>query len=36
MVMELANGGELIEYINQHSINETQARLFFTQIIAGV
>lgn len=34
--MELADGGQLYDYIQNNDITEEEAKLFFTQIISGV
>ena len=34
--MELAEGGELYDYIQNNDISESEAKFFFKQIISGV
>jgi len=34
--MEMAEGGELYEYIDKHEFTEEQVKFFFRQIIEGV
>lgn len=36
VVMELADGGQLYDYIQNNDIGEEEAKSFFTQIISGV
>ena len=36
VIMELAERGELYDYIQNHDISEQEARFFFKQIISGV
>lgn len=36
VIMELAEGGELYDYIQNNDITEQDARFFFKQIISGV
>ncbi len=36
VIMELANGGELYEFMQNQKISEDQARFYFKQIINGV
>lgn len=36
VIMELAEGGELYDYIQNNDISESEAKFFFKQIISGV
>jgi 5'-AMP-activated protein kinase catalytic alpha subunit len=36
VIMELAEGGELYDYIQNHALSEADAKFFFKQIVSGV